>query len=113
MDWRRRVARWRLADTTASNPSTTLNRRSTSATIRVCSARRRRIVSGLAFPFFLNFRLSLLQTLIAPTECFAQSLLVLAGLIKDMCVPNDALLDADRCAETWNWLLSFPTLLKC
>ena len=38
MDWRRRVARWSLADTTISISSTTLNRRSTSATIRVCSA---------------------------------------------------------------------------
>src|ERR1017187_7590850 len=39
MDWRRRVARWRLADTTDSNSSTTLNRRSTSPKIRVCSVR--------------------------------------------------------------------------
>ena len=36
MDWRRRVARWRLADTTDSNSSTTLNRRSTSATKELC-----------------------------------------------------------------------------
>ena len=38
IDWRRRVARWRLAFTTASSSSTTLKRRSTSATMRCCSA---------------------------------------------------------------------------
>jgi len=32
MDWRRRVARWRLAVTSADNFSTTLNRGSRSAT---------------------------------------------------------------------------------
>lgn len=99
MDWRRRAARWRLAATTASCSSMTLNLRSASATMCFCSAFGG-IGIGSDFSFVILIDARFVVCLPPSKKNFCPVLAYPTG-VEDFCAENYAKIDEPCQGQKW------------